>query len=99
MGTLAKRPTLKWEQLTRNSWWAHPGKQRTACVTPLEMAFVHEPPSADICIDLNKADARICKHDRNPCYLRCGVRRQGLDGVWKVIPYAERVAWLREVLK
>lgn len=36
--------------------------------------FVEAPDSAAIAAELNAADASVCIHLRNPCFLRCGVR-------------------------
>ena len=37
------------------------------------LAFVPDPPSAQIAAQLTAKDADRCEHGRNPCILRCGV--------------------------
>lgn len=63
-------------------------------MTPVERAFVIDPPSELIARELNRTHANVCTHDRSPCYLRCGVE-QDPQGVWHRIPTFERVRWLR----
>lgn len=59
--------------------------------------FVADPPSRAIA-QLLEAEARVvCKHDRNPCLLRCGVRRDYVTGRWMVVPFEYRIAWLDRV--
>lgn len=43
--------------------------------TPMgaKAAWIEDPPSEEICHQLNAAGASLCMHNRNPCYLRCGV--------------------------
>ncbi len=59
-------------------------------------AFIENPASQEIANDLNYKDTNVCKHRRNPCILRCGVRKEYLAGVdkWRVIPQAQRHRWL-----
>ena len=66
-------------------------------MTPFEAAFVDEPPSAEICRQLNVAGAIACEHGRNPCYLRCGARMTNPIAGWKEIPRDERLAWFADV--
>ena len=40
------------------------------------MDYIEDPPSAEIAAALQATDATLCEHDRNPCYSRCGVRRE-----------------------
>jgi hypothetical protein len=63
-------------------------------VTPVERAFVVDPPSEAIAAELNRSRADVCPHGRSPCYLRCGVK-QDPRGYWHRIPAFERVRWLR----
>jgi len=64
-------------------------------MSKLREMFVDDPPSLEITARLQASRADVCEHNRNPCYLRCGVRF-GLR--WEVIPKAERVTWLRTVI-
>lgn len=41
-----------------------------------DFGFVDRPPSSDIASCLERAQALVCEHDRDPCILRCGVRRR-----------------------
>lgn len=54
--------------------------------------WVEDPDSAAIAASL--AGHATCEHLRDPCILRCGVRRVG--GKWVVIPKEERLAWRAE---
>jgi hypothetical protein len=57
--------------------------------------WVENPPSEQIAAELNRTYATACKHNRTPCYLRCGVRRRLDDERWEVIPADERREWKR----
>ena len=61
-------------------------------IARVKAAFIEEPPSPMIVEWLNVLAARTCPHERNPCYLRCGVR--GINGFWEIIPPWERERWL-----
>lgn len=59
-------------------------------------AFVANPDSQATADSLNAAGDTLCGHGRNPCFLRCGVRRK--PGVlWTPIPKVERFEWLRRL--
>jgi hypothetical protein len=60
-------------------------------------SWVANPPSAQIAEQLNRTLANYCCHDRNPCYLRCGVFRGEGRYTWQPIPAAERRAWAKKV--
>lgn len=55
-------------------------------------AWVEDPRSAQIANDLNTARADVCVHGKDPCYLRCGVRR-GIAPHWTVITKIDRLSW------
>lgn len=78
-------------------------------MTPPGAAFVDDPPSHAIAAKLNASDTDECEHGRDPCYLRCGVRRRGginrdasnniasvgsASGRWEPIPKGRRLEWL-----
>ena len=62
----------------------------------IRKAFIENPPSQEIAKELNSRRTDVCGHGRNPCILRCGVRKEYLAGVlkWRVIPIAQRRRWL-----
>jgi hypothetical protein len=72
-------------------------------MTPLQKTFVANPDSAAIAAQLTQAKRTACKHERNPCILRCGVEAPTTDpcsggtllGPWTVIPKAHRDRWLK----
>lgn len=64
----------------------------------LKETFVKDPPSDFIVRVLNIEEVKLCEHKRNPCYLRCGVRRTVGAKRWEVIPLQARLDWLTEVL-
>ncbi|MHC4814360.1 MAG: hypothetical protein ACYTFN_14795 [Planctomycetota bacterium] len=62
-------------------------------------SWIENPPSDDIAVRLTEGRELLCCHDRNPCYLRCGVRkREPGPGTWTVIGQGERRAWFEKVL-
>jgi hypothetical protein len=63
-------------------------------VSRVRELFVPDPPSVEIAARLNAANADVCEHDRNPCYLRCGVRRWAYEPAWVPIRKDDRLAWL-----
>ena len=63
----------------------------------VKAAFIDEPPSQWIAEWLDRRGASVCPHERNPCILRCGVRR--IRGQWTVIPAMEREGWLGRMEK
>lgn len=42
---------------------------------PLVLMFVWWPESEQIAHYLNAKDAKVCEHGRDPCIMRCGVRK------------------------
>lgn len=63
-------------------------------------AWVDRPNSSKVADDLNRAKAPRCIHDRNPCYLRCGVtgaRRDDGSVDWSPMTRHERLEWFRRV--
>lgn len=69
--------------------------------TPMgaKAAWIEDPPSEEICHQLNAAGASLCMHNRNPCYLRCGVALFGdmlgsqWSETWRVIDPVDRANW------
>jgi len=64
----------------------------------LMKAWVDHPQSAYIRDDLQNQRAKVCEHGRNPCYLKCGVRRNLITGEWSIIPRQRRREWLDAVM-
>jgi hypothetical protein len=69
----------------------------------LRQVFVDNPDSVGIATRLNENRASVCDHGRDPCMLRCGVRRgtnsdvPDAEPTWRHIPPQERAAWLRAI--
>jgi hypothetical protein len=57
--------------------------------------FIENPDSERIAHLLNENNETVCCHGRNPCYIRCGVRR--VSTIWEAIPKNERLEWLKEI--
>jgi len=55
--------------------------------------FVVHPDSTVIAATLNERGVEVCEHGRNPCILRCGVRKR-CEEPWQPIPQADRLEWL-----
>jgi len=56
--------------------------------------WVPSPNSERIATALILGQQHLCPHGRDPCYLRCGVRKAlSSTGTWEVIPEPERRAW------
>ena len=66
----------------------------------LRQVFVDNPNSSEIAKGLNDTNAKRCAHDRDACFLRCGVRLAVLPDLpaapptWCPIPLQERTKWL-----
>jgi len=58
--------------------------------------WVEHPDSQSLADKLNAESATLCVHDRDPCYMRCGVQRQ-YRSHWEVIPYSRRLEWCEAV--
>ncbi len=59
--------------------------------------WVENPLSDQIAARLNLEGRMLCVHDRNPCFLRCGVFRVEGTPKWSSIPKQERVEWMKDV--
>ena len=57
--------------------------------------WVEDPPSEKIAAELNRTCAYHCQHARDPCYLRCGVRKT--NGRWFPISRYDRQVWARGI--
>ena len=62
----------------------------------LAKVWVDDPDSEGIARILTRVHATTCRHGRDPCYLRCGVRL-GTKGRWVIILHAERIQWLEGI--
>lgn len=70
--------------------------------------WIEDPDSNGIAAELNAQVPRPagCRHDRSPCYLRCGVQLEWVfvDGKfperrWVTIAKKHRLEWKRDMLR
>jgi hypothetical protein len=72
-------------------------QEEPAVDTSARAGWVPHPYSYTIAGELNASGARLCKHDRNPCYLRCGVVWEYMTETWYPIPEAVRRKWAEDI--